>query len=85
MHGSQLPSVITCRVFQVLANAALKVTRLLSHLYVHAKEIFCCSSVFKITAFQMFAKKVNNLRFILSMICNNFVSSAKSSLSVDKL
>lgn len=55
-------------VVKVPAKAVFKVTQALSHFYLYAKETLCCSLVFKITAFQIFAAKVNNLRFILSMI-----------------
>lgn len=43
--------------FTFPANSLLKVTRLLSHFYVHAKEIFCYSLVFRITAFQMLLRR----------------------------
>jgi hypothetical protein len=71
--GSLAQVLLHARI-QVPVNAPLKVTHLLSHFYLHAKEIFCCSFVSKIAAFQMFATKVNNLRFILSTICNNLKS-----------
>lgn len=57
LHGNENSCRIAAACFTFPANALLKVTYLLSHLHVQAKEIFCYSLVFRITAFQMLLRR----------------------------